>query len=130
MKRGGMVRRTDPIAAAGPRGYIHPTTPGIVVVQGKLSKDLPSGTERSIGEAGRAEVREMTGYPVVVAQAADGGYGAWSPDLPGCVALGDTVDECLAEMRAAIALYLEVLRERGEEVPQPRAVETVTIPAA
>ena len=70
----------------------------------------------------------MIGYPVIVEQADDG---AWSPDLPGCVALGDTVDECLAEMRDAVTLYLDVLRERGEELPQPRAVQTVTVtPAA
>jgi len=75
-------------------------------------------------------VRHLTGYAVVVEQAQDGGYGAWSPDLPGCVALGDTIEGCLAEMREAIALYIEVLRERGEAVPEPRAVEAVTLPAA
>src|SRR5215470_15915256 len=47
--------------------------------------------------------------------------------LPGCVALGETVDECLAEMRDAVALYLDVLRERGEEVPQPRVIQAVTV---
>jgi predicted RNase H-like HicB family nuclease len=72
----------------------------------------------------------MTGYAVIVEQADDGGYGAWCPDLPGCVALGDTIEECLAEMREAIILYIEVLRERGEDVPQPRAIEAVTLPAA
>lgn len=73
----------------------------------------------------------VIGYPIIVEQADDGGFGAWSPELPGCVALGDTVDECLAEMRDAVALYLDVLHERGEEVPQPRAVQAVTVtPAA
>ena len=32
----------------------------------------------------------MTSYAVVIERAADGGYGAWCPDLPGCVALADT----------------------------------------
>jgi predicted RNase H-like HicB family nuclease len=72
----------------------------------------------------------MIGYAVVVEQADDGGFGAYSPDLPGCVGLGDTVDDCLADMQAAIGLYLEVLRERGDEVPEPRAVQAVTLPAA
>jgi len=72
----------------------------------------------------------MTGYAVVVEQAEDGAYGAWSPDLPGCVALGATIEDCLAEMQEAIALYVEVLRERGEAIPEPRAVEAVTLPAA
>jgi len=73
----------------------------------------------------------MIGYAVIVEQADDGGFGAWSPDLPGCVALGDTVDECLDEMRSAMGLYIEVLQERGEDVPAPRAVEATTLgPAA
>jgi predicted RNase H-like HicB family nuclease len=72
----------------------------------------------------------MIGYAVIVEQADDGGYGAWAPDLPGCVALGDTIEECLAEMRDAINLYVDVLRERGDEIPQPRAIQTVTLPAA
>ena len=68
---------------------------------------------------------------MIVEQAEDGGFGAWSPDLPGCVALGDTVDECLEEMRDAMGLYIEVLQERGEDVPAPRAVEATTLgPAA
>ena len=33
-------------------------------------------------------------------------------------------------MKAAIALYVDVLRERGGEVPQPRAIQAVTLPAA
>lgn len=72
----------------------------------------------------------MIGYAVIVEQADDGGYGSWSPDLPGCVALGDTIEECLAETGEAIGLYVDVLRERGEAVPQPRAIQAVTLPAA
>jgi len=75
-------------------------------------------------------VTNMIGYAVIVEQADDGGYGAWSPDLPGCVGLGDTIEECLTDMKAAIALYVDVLRERGDEVPQPRAIQAVTVPAA
>jgi predicted RNase H-like HicB family nuclease len=75
-------------------------------------------------------VTDVIGYAVIVEQADDGGFGAWSPDLPGCVALGDTIDDCLADMRAAIAVYLDVLRERGGEVPQPRAIQALTLPAA
>lgn len=71
-----------------------------------------------------------SGYAVIIEQAEDGGFGAWSPELPGCVALGDTIAEAVAEMREAIGLYIDVLRERGDEVPVPRAVRTVTLPAA
>jgi predicted RNase H-like HicB family nuclease len=64
----------------------------------------------------------VTAYAVIIELAEDGGYGAWSPDLPGCVALGDTRDECLSEMRVAIAFHLDGLREAGEPVPAPTAV--------
>jgi predicted RNase H-like HicB family nuclease len=60
----------------------------------------------------------MSSYAIVIERADDGGYGAWAPDLPGCVALGDTEQECIDQMREAVALYLEVLRERGEAVPE------------
>jgi predicted RNase H-like HicB family nuclease len=65
----------------------------------------------------------VSGYAIVVERADDGGYGAWSPELPGCVVLGDTPDETVAEMREAIQAHIELLRERGEPVPAPTAVQ-------
>ncbi|HEY2719272.1 MAG TPA: type II toxin-antitoxin system HicB family antitoxin [Solirubrobacteraceae bacterium] len=46
-------------------------------------------------------------------------YGAYSPDVLGCVAVGDTIDECVAEMRSALAAHFEVMLEYGEEIPEP-----------
>jgi predicted RNase H-like HicB family nuclease len=65
----------------------------------------------------------MSGYAIVIERADDGGYGAWSPELPGVVALGDTPDETVEEMREAVKLHIELLRERGEPVPAPTAVQ-------
>lgn len=56
----------------------------------------------------------MSGYAVVIERADDGGYGVWSPDLPGCVALGDTPEQAVEEMCEAIRLHVELLRERRE----------------
>jgi predicted RNase H-like HicB family nuclease len=71
-------------------------------------------------------------YLIVIERADDGGYGAWAPDLPGCVALGDTIEGAEREMREAIAFHLEGLRDQGEPIPAPTAVAAVmlTIPAA
>ena len=71
-------------------------------------------------------------YLVVIERAEDGGYGAWAPDLPGCVALGDSIEDAERQMREAIAFHLEGLREQGEPVPAPTAVAAVmlTTPAA
>ncbi len=71
-------------------------------------------------------------YLIVIERADDGGYGAWAPDLPGCVALGDTIEDAEFQMREAIAFHLERLREQGEPVPAPTAIAAVmlTTPAA
>ncbi len=60
-------------------------------------------------------------YAVVV-EPSKNGYGAYVPDLPGCVALGDTVDETLRLIQEAISMHLDGIREDGEEIPQPRTV--------
>ena len=57
-------------------------------------------------------------YAVVVEQA-DRSFGAYVPDLPGCVAAGASREEVLALMREAIDLHLQALRENGEAVPAP-----------
>ena len=46
-------------------------------------------------------------------------WGAWSPDLPGCIAAGDTKDETVALMRKAIQGHLEVMAEYGDPIPEP-----------
>ncbi|MGH3993531.1 MAG: type II toxin-antitoxin system HicB family antitoxin [Pseudonocardiaceae bacterium] len=52
------------------------------------------------------------------------------PDLPGCVALGDTEAEALSEMKEAMRGHLEVMRERGESIPNPSTVSATTVDAA
>lgn len=72
----------------------------------------------------------MTGYAVIVERADDGGYGAWSPDLPGCVAVADSYDECVNLMREAIPLHIDSLRSHGDPIPPPATVGVLTIDAA
>lgn len=72
----------------------------------------------------------VNGYAVVIERADDGGYGAWSPDLPGCVALGGTPEEAATEMRGAIRGHVQLLQERGEPVPTPTAVRVDLMAAA
>jgi len=69
----------------------------------------------------------MISYAVVIERADDGGYGAWCPDLPGCVALGDTEDEVLDEMRRALEFHLAELREDGRAIPYPSTVAATVI---
>jgi predicted RNase H-like HicB family nuclease len=58
----------------------------------------------------------------------DGYTVAEVPSLPGCVSQGQTRDEALANIQEAIALHEEVLRERGEPVPDDN-VEVVEVAA-
>jgi predicted RNase H-like HicB family nuclease len=46
-------------------------------------------------------------------------WGAYIPDLPGCVSIGDTFLEVQENIKEAITLYLEVLQEDGQPIPQP-----------
>jgi predicted RNase H-like HicB family nuclease len=58
----------------------------------------------------------MTEYAVVIENAGEN-FSAYVPDLPGCVSTGATVEEATANIREAIALHIESLREHGEDVP-------------
>lgn len=57
-------------------------------------------------------------YTVVYEQAPNN-WAAYVPDLPGCVAASDTREETERLIQEAIALHIELLRERGEPVPSP-----------
>ena len=68
-------------------------------------------------------------YLIVIERTATG-YSAYSPDLPGCVATGNTREELEREMKDAIAFHLDGLRAEGLAVPQPRSSSPyVDIPA-
>ncbi len=59
-------------------------------------------------------------YTVVLEQAADGGYVACVPALPGCVSQGDSRTEALANIREAIELYIEDCRDAGVQLRKRR----------
>ena len=60
-------------------------------------------------------------YAVVI-EKADGNYSAYVPDLPGCVATGDSVATVEREIRAAIRFHIEGLKEDGFPVPAPTSL--------
>jgi len=68
-------------------------------------------------------------YAVVI-EKAEGNYGAYVPDLPGCVATGDTVEEVEREIQEAIEFHLKGLRADGLPIPEPSSrVEYVEVEA-
>ena len=65
---------------------------------------------------------------VVILEQGTSSFGAYVPDLPGCVAVGETRDEAMHLIREAIELHIENLRENGEQVPEPHSfVERVAV---
>ena len=60
-------------------------------------------------------------YLIVIEGDGNTNYSAYSPDVPGCAAVGDSPEDCEREMREALAFHLEGLAEAGEPIPQPRS---------
>ena len=63
----------------------------------------------------------MMRYAVVIEKAGDN-YSAYVPDLPGCIATGDTVAEVEVEMREAIRFHIDGLKQDGLPIPPPSAL--------
>ncbi|HEV8711402.1 MAG TPA: type II toxin-antitoxin system HicB family antitoxin [Candidatus Binatia bacterium] len=61
-------------------------------------------------------------YTVIVHEAEEGGYWVEVPALPGCYSQGESVEEALANVREAVSLHVEALREDGQEVPLERGL--------
>jgi predicted RNase H-like HicB family nuclease len=58
-------------------------------------------------------------YLVILEHAEGSNYSAYVPDLPGCVSTGDSREECLLNIRDAIAFHIDGLREDGLPIPEP-----------
>ena len=61
----------------------------------------------------------MATYLAVIGKTATG-YSAHCPDVLGCAAVGKTVEAVLANMKEALELHFEGMREDGEPIPKPR----------
>ena len=61
----------------------------------------------------------MKRYMVLFEQGEDGSWGAYSPDVEGVYALGETREETQRLMREALPAHIEALREAGIDVPEP-----------
>jgi predicted RNase H-like HicB family nuclease len=69
-------------------------------------------------------------YTVIIEKEATTDWGAYVPDLPGCVAVAETPDEVEHLIREAIALHVRGMRDDGEPVPTPSSRAIVVEVAA
>ena len=68
-------------------------------------------------------------YAVVI-EKGEAGFGAYVPDLPGCVAAGASRDEVVKLIQEAIEFHIEGLRQDGEPVPEPTSsIEFIDVAA-
>jgi predicted RNase H-like HicB family nuclease len=63
----------------------------------------------------------MRRYAIII-EKGDSGYGAFVPDLPGCVAIGKSIQETERLIKKAIEFHLEGMKEDGVEIPLPISV--------
>ena len=69
-------------------------------------------------------------YTVVIEQGPTS-FGAYVPDLPGCIAAAESRAEVVTLIREAIEFHLETLREEGMPVPEPHSTaESIEVATA
>lgn len=73
----------------------------------------------------------MKRYSVVLQPEPEGAFTVTVPMLPGCITVGETIDEALTNARNVIQLFIESLAAHGEEVPEefePAQMRVVEVP--
>jgi predicted RNA binding protein YcfA (HicA-like mRNA interferase family)/predicted RNase H-like HicB family nuclease len=101
------------------RQFVHHARPGLrVTVAGHPKLDVPKGTLNSIFK--QAAGNNMR-YAVVI-EKSENGFGAYVPDLPGCIAVAESLVETEELIKEAIVFHLEGLRKEGTSVPQPSSL--------
>jgi len=93
-----------------------------VTVAGKDSAHLAPKTWASIFQTGRSEMKYL-----VIYEASPTGFGAYVPDLPGCVAAGASLDETRDLIAGAIVMHINGLREDGDPIPVPSISEIIEV---
>jgi predicted RNase H-like HicB family nuclease len=72
----------------------------------------------------------MREYTVIYERGADGGWGAYAPDLPGLGVVGDSFEEAEQLIREGIAIHIDGLREDGLPIPEATTVAAKVAVAA
>jgi len=68
---------------------------------------------------------------LVVVEEGPNSFGAYVPDLPGCIAAGESREEVLSLIRKAIEFHIKDLKENGQPIPEPSfSSEVIDVEAA
>ena len=99
------------------RHFKHPDQRWVITVPGNEGKELAPGTLNAILK--KAGLKMTAKRYALVIERTSTGYSAYSPDVPGCAAVGDTEEETRASFRDALAGHFEAMRDVGEPIPEP-----------
>ncbi len=58
-------------------------------------------------------------YAIVIEKVPNSNYGAYAPDVDGCIATGDSIEEVTRLMQEALAFHFKGMREDGQPIPEP-----------
>jgi predicted RNase H-like HicB family nuclease len=61
-------------------------------------------------------------YPVIIYPAEEGGYVAEVPSLKGCIAQGESIEECLNELETVIELWMETAQKNNLQIPSANSI--------
>lgn len=70
---------------------------------------------------------KVLNYRVLLRKEPEGGYTVTVPSLPGCITYGETIEEAIEMAKEAIELYIESLKEHGEEIPTEEGILEYTL---
>ena len=66
----------------------------------------------------------MNNYTIII-EKTESGYSAYVPDLPGCITVGETIDQTREYVKEAIELYIEQLKLEGKVLPKPTTISEI-----
>lgn len=101
------------------RQYHHRSKHGTVTVSAKLNVDVPVGTLKSVSKQAGIKLQGVAMHYLVVIEKGPSSFGAYVPDLPGCVAAADTHEAVVALISEAIEFHIHGLAEDGKSIPLP-----------
>ena len=107
----GASQNEYPGVDSNPAGLLNPP-----LVSGQLP--LPIRLRHPTIKMMKPKIARAFAYSVFYEQAAEGGYVASVPTLPGCHTQGETLEEAERNVKEAIAVYLESLADHGEAIPE------------
>jgi predicted RNA binding protein YcfA (HicA-like mRNA interferase family)/predicted RNase H-like HicB family nuclease len=111
------------------RQFKHPSKRGRLTVAGHKGGGVPTGTIKNIIK--QAQLASDMQYAVIFEKETNSDWGAYVPDLQGCVAVAKTRDEVDRLIREALVIHIRGMREDAELVPEPTSFAgTVVVEAA